>query len=135
MLRSKEQTSARRHGARRDKAKERLWRGHMARQRRSNQSVRSYCREHELSEPSFYAWRAELARRDARAAQAPPVPRSASQQQRVARRTAAFLPIRLDGLAAPVIEVHLKSGLVIRIPAGDPAVLRVVLEVVEARAC
>jgi hypothetical protein len=49
---------------------------------------------------------------------------------------ATFLPIAIgDGLAASVIEVQFISGLVIRIPASDPAALRVVLEMAGARAC
>jgi hypothetical protein len=137
MARSEERTNGRRRGARRSAAKERFWRGHVARQQRIDESVRAYCRKHELSEPSFYAWRAELARRNAGEghAQRRPAPRSPSQRRRVARRPATFLPVTVDGLAAPQIEVQLKSGLVIRIPASDQAALRAVLEAVEGRAC
>jgi len=140
MARSKERTIGRQQGARRSAAKERFWRGHVARQQRSDQSLRAYCRVHELSEPSFYAWRAELARRDALASHAQrravPAARSPSPRRRVTGRPATFLPIAIgDGLAASVIEVQFTSGLVIRIPASDHAALRAVLEVAEARAC
>jgi hypothetical protein len=48
----------------RDPAKEKFWRRALARFRSSGLSVRAFCDRELLSEPSFYAWRAELARRD-----------------------------------------------------------------------
>lgn len=44
--------------------REAFWRGELARQAASGLSVRRFCREHELSEPSFYAWRRTLRERD-----------------------------------------------------------------------
>ena len=49
---------------RRDPQKEAYWRGHVAGQAESGVSVPRYCREHGLSQPSFYVWRRELQRRD-----------------------------------------------------------------------
>ncbi len=51
----------------RSAAKERFWRTVLQGWRRSGVSVRAYCREHGLSEPSFYAWRRALAKREAAA--------------------------------------------------------------------
>lgn len=48
-----------------DRQKEAEWRQHLRAQRRSGLSVRGYCREHGLLEPSFYHWKREVARRDA----------------------------------------------------------------------
>lgn len=69
---------AKRSGRRVSEAKERFWRGHLADQATSQHTIRDYCGEHGLSEPSFYGWRREIARRDraalrsmARAAAAP----------------------------------------------------------------
>ena len=45
--------------------KETSWRVHVGWQASSGVSVRAYCREHELSEPSFHWWRREIRRRDA----------------------------------------------------------------------
>ena len=45
--------------------KEASWRGHVSRQAVSGVSIRAYCREYGLSEPGFYAWRREIAKRDA----------------------------------------------------------------------
>lgn len=49
---------------RRSKRKEAEWRVLISRQRRSGLSIRQFCAEKGLSEPSFYAWRRELERRD-----------------------------------------------------------------------
>jgi hypothetical protein len=51
---------------RHDSAKEAFWRKAVVEQRRSGQTVRVYCQGRGLTEPSFYAWRAELVRRDQR---------------------------------------------------------------------
>jgi len=45
-------------------AKERVWRRHVTRQAAGRLSVREYCHRHDLAEPSFYAWRRQLAQRD-----------------------------------------------------------------------
>ncbi len=46
-----------------DKAE--LWRLLVEEQRRCGMSIRAFCRQKALSEPSFYAWRKELQKRDA----------------------------------------------------------------------
>ena len=51
-------------GPARDTNKERVWRRHVHRQSKSKLSVREYCAAAGISEPSFYAWRRSLARRD-----------------------------------------------------------------------
>jgi hypothetical protein len=37
-----------------------LWRQRIAQQKNSGQTVRAFCREHQFSEYSFYAWRRQL---------------------------------------------------------------------------
>ena len=49
----------------RSAAKEAYWREVVGKQRQSGKSVRAFCAEAGVSEPSFYAWRRELRRRDA----------------------------------------------------------------------
>jgi len=44
-------------GPARSKTKERWWRQQVARQRRGKLTVRKYCAQAGISEPSFYAWR------------------------------------------------------------------------------
>ena len=46
--------------------KEASWRLLVEEQRRCGLSIRAFCREKAISEPSFYAWRKELQKRDAR---------------------------------------------------------------------
>ena len=41
----------------RDVAKERFWRGVLKKFAAGGLSVRAFCRQERLSEPSFYAWR------------------------------------------------------------------------------
>jgi hypothetical protein len=50
---------------RRDPEKERLWRQRLDEEKRSGLSIRAYCSRYGLSEPQFYQWRGEIARRDA----------------------------------------------------------------------
>jgi len=45
--------------------KEEFWRSLVEEQRRCGLSVRAFCRQKGISEPSFYAWRKELLKRDA----------------------------------------------------------------------
>ncbi len=44
-----------------------FWRGHVAAWQGSGESIRGYCRRHELSEASFHAWHRVLRQRDAQA--------------------------------------------------------------------
>jgi|SRR5947209_16911015 len=86
---------------------ERRWRDLIARWERSDLTVRDFCSDHRISEPSFYAWRRELAARDReKGPPTPPVP--------------TFVPVRVAPPA--VIEVVLPTGVVVRVPVGaDPA--------------
>lgn len=76
------------------------WRKLLAAQARSGQSIRAFCDSQGLSEPSFYAWRRELAR-SARGSEA---------------ATPTFVPLQVMPSAA--IEVTWPTGVVVRVPAG-----------------
>jgi transposase-like protein len=54
----------------RDAAKEKFWRRMVRRWRQSGLTVRAFCEQYELSEPSFYGWRRVLAQRDRQTTQA-----------------------------------------------------------------
>ncbi len=115
----------------RDVDRERFWRLALAEFAASGLNVRAFCAREGLSEPSFYAWRREIARRDADAASgaaraedprgAPS--KSAKQPQRSAPPKAmpqtAVVPQLIElvpqgGAAAP-IEVATPDGFTIRL--------------------
>jgi hypothetical protein len=125
---------ARRGG--RDRGKERFWRRVLRRWQRSGQTVRSYCLEHGLSEPCFYAWRRTIQERNQQAA------RTSRRGSRQGRQVAAagvspchgdnppaFVPVTIVA-PAPVLEVVLRDGCIIRVPAGfEAAALRQLLAI------
>jgi hypothetical protein len=103
-----------------DGGKESYWRGVLQHWRRSGQTVRSYCREHVLSEPSFYMWRRTIEQRDRQAA------RSCRHRRATHHRDGGptFVPVTLLA-PAPALEVVLGDGRTIRVPAGfDAATLQ-----------
>jgi len=134
-------------GPGRSVAKEQLWRRHVARQAKSKQSVRDYCAAADISEPSFYAWRRELAQRDAAAGSPPaqdqradlPAPRADRRGPRAVRPSTGlrprFLPVTISPPSGHSIEAVLASGLILRVPAHDAVALRMVLDLLEGRAC
>jgi hypothetical protein len=81
--------------------RETFWREQVRRQAASRLSVRRFCEERGLSEPSFYAWRRTLAQRD----QAIQVPE--------------FVPVRLAPHIAGssfCITIELRGGRVVHLP-------------------
>ncbi len=96
-----------------DAEKERFWRGHLADRAASQLTIRDYCAEHGLSEPSFYGWRREIARRDRAAL------RSMARQPVAAGDKADFiqLEVRPSAATAPVpIEIVLPDGSRVLVP-------------------
>lgn len=59
--------------SKRDRKKELFWRRVIGTQPSSGMSVRAWCSKHSVRESSFYWWRRQLARRDARASVLVPV--------------------------------------------------------------
>jgi transposase-like protein len=92
---------------RRDPARERYWRGLISEWPASGLSVREFCRQRSVTEASFYSWRGELQRRDARSASSPP---------------SAFVPVTV--VAAGPVEVRCPSGHVVALPSADGDTLR-----------
>jgi transposase-like protein len=100
-------------GPARSGERERFWRGLVAAQARSGRSIREWCQRRGVSEPSFYSWRRELARRDARQRGRQVVP-------------VELLPGPLGGSAA--LEIELPGPVKLRVPPGcDLAVVGQVL--------
>jgi transposase len=81
-------------------SKEPFWRETIRQWRASGLTVREFCARHDLSEPSFYAWKRTLAERDA------PAP--------------AFVPVRVvvDEAAAHSSPVESGSGLELVLRSG-----------------
>jgi len=99
----------------------------VARWRRTRgQSIRAFCDEHGLSEPSFYAWRRTIAERDQQAAREDELP--------------TFVPLRVAPAAVPTsagLEVVVGPGEIVRVPPDfDAVTLRRLLAVLrEAPSC
>jgi hypothetical protein len=88
---------------RRSPERERFWREAVAGHKKSGMSVRAFCVERGLSEPSFYAWRRELTLRG----RAPRTP------------AATFVPVQV--VADSLVEVVLPNGVVVRVPPATDA--------------
>ena len=97
--------------------KEQFWRRIVAGQADSGLSIRRYCLDRGVKEPSFFAWRKELARRDAAAN------KGRARSQATGRRPAplrfAQVQIAPGELAGGgCIEIILPAGVRIRVPRG-----------------
>jgi hypothetical protein len=140
----------------RDPAKEKQWRRLLGQWRRSGRTGRDFCAEHQLSEPSFYAWKREIARRDQERGQEgdqertarPKTSRASTTQASASRRSAprgsgaralpAFMQVTTDAAvsAAGAVEVVVASGRLLRVRRGfDAQVLRQLLAVLEEPSC
>lgn len=106
-----------RRGRERDAAKERFWRRVVDGFDASRHTVRDWCVEQRVSEPSFYAWRRELVARD----------RTAE------RDVVRLLPVEITpSEPATVISIEWSGGLRLSVPIER---LNEVLDVLEARRC
>ena len=109
----------------RDLRLEQIWRQHLRRQEASGQTVRAYCRDHDLAETAFHYWRRTIAERDRQARRATPA--------------AAFVPVTVVGrspAADSPIDIRLAGGHRLRVRAGcDRELLSAVLALLGARPC
>jgi hypothetical protein len=124
-------------GAPRNGAKERSWRGLIQQWRHSGMTIRDFCVEHEVSEPSFFAWRRTIADRDRQSGHS-----SADGYGNVdsnkTQDSPTFVPLHVVSTpAGTAYEVVLRDGCIVRVPAGfDPATLRQLLVLLnEERPC
>jgi transposase-like protein len=101
---------------RRDPERERFWREAVAGHRKSGLSVRAFCRQRGLSEPNFYAWRRQLEERDG------------------VQRPAKFVPVEV--VSEAMIEVVLRNGVVVRLPASsEPNTVARLVSALESASC
>jgi transposase len=105
-------------------SKERFWRRMMRQWRGSGLSVREFCDEQGLSEPSLYAWRRTLAERDAAAVHFVPVQVTPESNP----------PVAADGVPGAV-ELVLGAGRRLRIGPGfdGPTLARLLALLEEGR--
>ena len=127
-------------GAPRNGAKERSWRRLIQQWRHSGMTIRDFCVEHEVSEPSFFAWRRTIADRDRQSGQ-PSADGYGNVDSNKTQASPAFVPLRVVSTvstpAGTAFEVVLRDGRIVRVPAGfDPATLRQLLVLLnEERPC
>jgi hypothetical protein len=99
------------------------WEARLARWRMSGTTIRQFCLDEGVCEPSFYQWRKRLL---------PSEPKPG---------TARFLPVEIVGGKLPEdpqVEILLTSRVVVRVPCGvDEARLRMILRLLrdEASSC
>jgi hypothetical protein len=112
----------------RDSTKEQSWRHLLQQWQRSDLSVRAFCGERGIAEPSFYAWRRIIAQRDARTEDGVPRPSAPPADD-----TPRFLPLQIvPTTAGAPLELVLASGRIVRVPAGfDATALRQLLALLE----
>ena len=114
----------------RDRAKERIWRRILRQWRRSGLSVRQFCTDRAVSEPSFYAWRRTISERDRQAS------RGSGERHGSKAAQELFVPVRVADSCTPAqargLEVALGGGRVLRVPVSfDASTLRQLLAVLE----
>ena len=101
--------------------KEQFWRKMVRQCRRSGLSVRAFCEEQGLSEPSFYAWRRTIAARDEAAVRFVPVQVTPEPQ-----------PTTTADGSAGAVELVLGAGRRLRIgPGFDGPTLKRLLALLE----
>jgi hypothetical protein len=106
-------------GKPRDPRKEQQWRRWIHQWQHSDLTVRAFCELHQLSQPSFYAWRRVLQQRDAAAAPFLPV------------RVVPDLPVVQPAATTP-FEIVLPGNRSLRVAPGfDAAALRQLLAVLQ----
>jgi hypothetical protein len=131
-------------GRPRDRHKEQFWRQTLQRFERSGLSAAPFCRRHQLSLHSFWAWKRTLRLRDQPAQATPPRSAPGPQQPSQPDHLPFFMPLRLPhqdprgapGTADLILEVLLPNGLCLRLPQHfDPAALPRLLTVLGGVSC
>jgi hypothetical protein len=113
-----------------DPEKERFWRRTISDQGRSGLSIREFCSRRSVSEPLFYAWRRELARRDGRTVRVVRKAPSSVAPQFVS------LKLATEPTTTMMIEIVMRNGHTLRVPPGvDRQTLADVWALLEGQPC
>lgn len=106
-----------------DTDQQQFWRMAIETWQASGLSVRQFCKQEGLAEPSFYIWRKKLAGDDS----------ERDNQDKAESSSSAFIEVAMPRGNPTAIELLLASGNTLRIPADvDSATLSMVLSVVRA---
>ena len=101
---------------RRSGEKAAFWREAIARQATSGLSVRAFCRNESLSEPSFYSWRRVLVEREG-----DPGARPAASSRAKASAVPSFVSMMVEPPVGPTaIVLELAGGHVLKLPPSTP---------------
>ena len=115
----------------RNALKERKWRGLIAEQRRSGRTVRAFCRTRGLGESLFHYWRGQIELRD----------RARGDRPKAAPILTPVVVVDgpsddSKGRASAAIEIVLKEGTTVRVPADSTREhLATVLSALERAGC
>lgn len=96
-----------------------VWRERLARFDKSNLTVRQFCRQEGVSDPTFYQWRKRLR---SKAQRTKPGERTGSQRPTAVE---TFLPVSVA--PAAFAEVEFPNGVRVRVPAANAEALRVAI--------
>jgi transposase len=108
----------------RDLVKEKYWRGLLRQARRSGLTARQFCDQQGISQPSFYAWRREIALRDQQATTTPQA------------TNPTFVKLAVEAEAPSAVEIVLADGRLLRVRSGcDLELLRQLLRLLEEPSC
>lgn len=114
--------------AARSAAKEQYWREVIYGWRGSGGSVRQWCLQRQISEPSFYSWRRTLSERDAAAGSEQPLRRKSRKSAPAAMIPVEIVPSSDQQQLAP-LEITLGGGIHLLVRAHcQAALLREALE-------
>jgi hypothetical protein len=102
---------------------ESVWRGRLSKFRKSKLTVKEFCRQEGVSEPSFYRWRKRL---DLGPVETKSVRRSQAQKPNTSRQQ-SFIPVRVPAPAVAFAEVEFLNGIRVRVPATNAEALRVAM--------
>jgi hypothetical protein len=107
----------------RDPVKEKYWRGLLRQWRRSGLTAREFCGQRAISQPSFYAWRRQIALRDQQAT----TPQAT---------TPMFVKLAVEAETPFAIEIVLADGRLLRVHSGcNTELLHQVLRLMEEPSC
>lgn len=105
-------------GRKRNCAAESVWRGRLARFRKSGLTVLEYCRREGVSAPTFYKWRKRLEGRTG----APKQVERPARRSRSVGQSDPFVAVQVA--PAALAEIEFPNGVRIRVPATNAEALR-----------